>query len=80
MRHPAAAASDNVEKFQWLNDRGPRAPNSKEQIAHDTALSQRRLDLQMQALSDRIRAIPDEIASVDGAMKATRPSNVIPFE
>jgi hypothetical protein len=47
MRHPAAAASDNVEKFQWLNDHGPRAPNSKEQIAHDTALSQRRLDLQM---------------------------------
>jgi hypothetical protein len=35
---------------------------------------------QMQGLSDRIRAIPDEIASVDGAMKATRPSNVIPFE
>jgi hypothetical protein len=47
MCHPSAAARDNVEKFQWLNDRGPRAQQSKEQIAHDTALSKRRLDLQM---------------------------------
>lgn len=40
-------ARDNVAKFQWLNDRGPRAPRTQVQIAHDTALSQRRLDLQM---------------------------------
>jgi hypothetical protein len=47
MRHPAAAARDNVEKFQRINDRGPRAQQSKEQIARDTALSKRRLDHQM---------------------------------
>jgi hypothetical protein len=47
MRHPSAAAKDSLAYIQALNDRGPRAQQSKEQIARDTALSKRRLDLQM---------------------------------
>lgn len=47
MRRPSAAAKDSLARAQEMNDRGPRAPRTQAQIAHDTALSKRRLDHQM---------------------------------
>lgn len=47
MRHPSAAAKDLLVRHQEMNARGLRAQRTQAQIAHDTALSQRRLDHQM---------------------------------